>query len=90
MDSAVPPSWIRDGQFLGRVVYDLEVDSRKVAACHMAIGRKAIYEVFLWTGKGREGDNVQFILGTFLFVVVVGLLDARLPWPRPVTRRGER
>lgn len=26
---------------------------------------------------------MQFILGVFLFVVVIGLLDARLPWPAP-------
>jgi hypothetical protein len=25
---------------------------------------------------------MSFILGTILFVVGVGLLDARLPWPR--------
>ncbi len=24
---------------------------------------------------------MQFILGVFLFVVVIGALDARLPWP---------
>jgi hypothetical protein len=27
-----------------------------------------------------------FMVGTVLFVVVIGVLDARLPWPRP--RRG--
>jgi hypothetical protein len=27
--------------------------------------------------------NVAFLIGTFLFVVIVGALDARLPWPRP-------
>jgi hypothetical protein len=26
---------------------------------------------------------MQFILGVLLFVVVVGLVDARVPWPRP-------
>jgi hypothetical protein len=25
---------------------------------------------------------MSFILGTVLFVVVIGILDARLPWPR--------
>jgi hypothetical protein len=25
---------------------------------------------------------MQFILGVFLFVVVIGWLDAGLPWPR--------
>jgi hypothetical protein len=24
-----------------------------------------------------------FMVGTVLFVVVIGVLDARLPWPRP-------
>jgi hypothetical protein len=24
---------------------------------------------------------MQFILGTLFFVVVIGILDARLPWP---------
>jgi hypothetical protein len=33
---------------------------------------------------------MQFILGTFLFVVVIGVLDARLPWPRPLARRRAR
>ena len=26
---------------------------------------------------------MQFIIGVFLFVVVAGLIDRRLPWPRP-------
>jgi hypothetical protein len=30
---------------------------------------------------------MQFIIGTFLFVVVIGAMDARLPWPR--SKRGE-
>jgi hypothetical protein len=25
---------------------------------------------------------MQFILGVFLFVVVIGVIDAGLPWPR--------
>jgi len=25
---------------------------------------------------------MQFILGVFLFVVVAGLVDARIPWPK--------
>jgi hypothetical protein len=25
---------------------------------------------------------MQFILGIFLFVAVVGLVDARVPWPK--------
>jgi hypothetical protein len=31
----------------------------------------------------REETDVQFILGVLLFVVVVGLIDARIPWPGP-------
>jgi hypothetical protein len=31
---------------------------------------------------------MAFIIGVVFFVVVVGLLDARLPWPRP--DRGSR
>jgi hypothetical protein len=27
---------------------------------------------------------MSFILGSFLFVAVVGRLDARLPWPKAV------
>lgn len=30
-----------------------------------------------------DPGRMQFILGVFLFVVVAGGLDARLPWPRP-------
>jgi hypothetical protein len=33
---------------------------------------------------------MQFILGTFLFVVVIGVMDARLPWPRPTTKGARR
>jgi hypothetical protein len=30
------------------------------------------------------GDlKVQFVLGVFVFVVVIGLIDAKLPWPEP-------
>lgn len=30
---------------------------------------------------------MSFILGTVLFVVVVGRLDARLPWPSPAAAK---
>ena len=26
---------------------------------------------------------MQFVLGVFLFVVVVGMVDRRVPWPKP-------
>jgi hypothetical protein len=29
-----------------------------------------------------------FVVGVLLFVVVVGVLDARLPWPDPRSRDG--
>jgi hypothetical protein len=29
---------------------------------------------------------MQFVLGVFLFVVVVGVLDTRVPWPKPKDR----
>jgi hypothetical protein len=31
---------------------------------------------------------MQFIIGVIFFVVVIGALDARLPWPRPRPKRG--
>jgi hypothetical protein len=31
---------------------------------------------------------MQFILGVFLFIVVVGIVDARLPWPDYHSRYG--
>jgi len=33
---------------------------------------------------------MQFILGVFLFVVVVGIIDARLPWPDSRPKKEER
>jgi hypothetical protein len=32
---------------------------------------------------------VQFLLGVVLFVVVIGALDARLPWPGRERKEGE-
>ena len=29
---------------------------------------------------------MSFVVGVILFVIVVGLLDARLPWPKPEKR----
>jgi hypothetical protein len=29
---------------------------------------------------------MQFILGVVLFVVVVGFVDSKIPWPRPKAR----
>lgn len=33
---------------------------------------------------------MQFILGVFLFVVVVGIVDAGLPWPSPQSKENKR
>jgi hypothetical protein len=33
---------------------------------------------------------MQFILGVILFVVVIGWLDAGLPWPRCNSREGQQ
>ena len=37
-----------------------------------------------------EGEEaaVGFVVGVVLFVVVIGMLDARFPWPRPRADRG--
>jgi hypothetical protein len=32
---------------------------------------------------------MQFVLGVFLFVVVLGVLDARLPWPKAKDRSAQ-
>jgi len=32
---------------------------------------------------------MQFLLAVFLFVVVVGSIDARVPWPKPIKRRAQ-
>jgi hypothetical protein len=39
---------------------------------------------------GQETWNplMAFILGVLFFVVVLGVLDAKLPWPRPNRRSG--
>ena len=34
-----------------------------------------------------KGDLVAFVVGVVLFAVVIGALDARLPWPRPAGGR---
>jgi hypothetical protein len=33
---------------------------------------------------------MQFFLGIFLFVAVVGLIDRRVPWPKPRNRDTQR
>jgi hypothetical protein len=33
---------------------------------------------------------MSFVVGLLLFVVVVGILDAKLPWPRPGHRETRR
>jgi hypothetical protein len=38
----------------------------------------------------KGGVLMQFILGVIFFVAVVGVLDARLPWPRSRPKKGVR
>jgi hypothetical protein len=38
--------------------------------------------------RSKRERAMSFFVGLLLFVVVVGILDAKLPWPRP--RDGER
>jgi hypothetical protein len=33
---------------------------------------------------------MQFVIGVIFFVVVVGVLDARLPWPRSRSKKSVR
>lgn len=33
---------------------------------------------------------MQFIIGVIFFVAVIGVLDARLPWPRSRPKEGVR
>jgi hypothetical protein len=33
--------------------------------------------------------KMQFLLAVFLFVVVVGLIDLRVPWPKPQKRSAQ-
>jgi hypothetical protein len=35
------------------------------------------------TDPESEDKKMAFFVGLLLFVVIVGRLDARLPWPRP-------
>jgi hypothetical protein len=39
--------------------------------------------VFLCVAHQRVALFMAFIIGVVFFVIAVGLLDARLPWPRP-------
>jgi len=38
---------------------------------------------------GIKEAKVQFLLGVFLFVIVVGLVDLSVPWPK-ARNRGAR
>jgi hypothetical protein len=44
------------------------------------------------TGRRRERKDVRmsFMVGVILFVIVLGALDARLPWPKPCGAREVR
>ncbi len=45
----------------------------------------SLYEVSTASDEAM-GCDMAFILGVIFFVVVVGALDARLPWPAPRSR----
>lgn len=47
---------------------------------------KIAFMQFRYTFDEAMGCDMAFILGVIFFVVVVGLLDARLPWPAPRSR----
>jgi hypothetical protein len=38
---------------------------------------------------GAKTKRMQFILGVLLFVVVIGIVDAGVPWPRCRTKAGK-
>jgi hypothetical protein len=38
-----------------------------------------------WPGWPKEA-GVAFILALVLFVIILGVLDARLPWPNPKSK----
>ena len=38
--------------------------------------------------RWAHGSGMSFIIGSLLFVAVVGALDARLPWPSPRSSAG--
>jgi hypothetical protein len=43
--------------------------------------RKGLREGTEQSSCGAAEGRMQFVLAVFLFVVVVGAVDARLPWP---------
>jgi hypothetical protein len=45
-----------------------------------------MFEMAHATRAPLKGNDVSFFLGVILFVVVVGVLDARLPWPSPKSK----
>ena len=62
-----------------RMASILRDDARRSSSRHAGCaGRVQLVD------RRRGGMIVSFILGTILFVILIGLLDARLiPWPKP-------
>jgi len=46
--------------------------------------------IFVKRNEAPAGDkrNMQFILGVVLFIGVIGVIDARIPWPRCAKKDG--
>jgi hypothetical protein len=59
---------------------------RRAATSLMGHKRMTMKNMLLLTLRSNRAvfneAQVQFILGVFLFVVVVGLVDLRVPWPK--------
>jgi hypothetical protein len=47
----------------------------------MSLAYTVSYELVVNKDKCSRRASMGFIAGVFLFVVVVGLVDRRLPWP---------
>jgi hypothetical protein len=47
-------------------------------------------EIALVSGHAKRGvSGMQFILGVIMFVIVIGVIDAKLPWPKPRSKDGQ-
>jgi len=55
-------------------IVDAAGDSRRPGTCFSS-GRL--------TDPKKSARTMQFILGVLVFVIVIGIIDAKLPWPKP-------
>jgi hypothetical protein len=47
-------------------------------------------EIALVSGHAKRAvSGMQFVLGVIMFVVVIGVIDAKLPWPKPRSKDGQ-